>query len=131
MIEPMKVIIAEKPSVARDIARVLKVTSKKSGYFEGNGYQVTWAFGHLVRLLDPDEYDPQLGRWQLQDLPIIPDEFKIDTTKDNGAKAQFETIKALITSDATSDVICATDAGREGELIFRLIYQLSACTKPT
>ena len=131
MIEIMKVIIAEKPSVARDIARVLKVTSKKSGYFEGNGYQVTWAFGHLVRLLDPDEYDPQLGRWQLQDLPIIPDEFKIDTTKDNGAKAQFETIKALITSDATSDVICATDAGREGELIFRLIYQLSACTKPT
>ncbi|NBV82961.1 type IA DNA topoisomerase [bacterium] len=127
----MKVIIAEKPSVARDIARVLKVTTKKTGYFEGNGYKVTWAFGHLVRLIDPDEYDERLGRWQLQDLPIIPDEFKIDTTKDSGAKAQFETIKALITGEDATEIICATDAGREGELIFRLIYQLSGCTKPT
>ncbi|NBV41552.1 type IA DNA topoisomerase [bacterium] len=126
----MKVIIAEKPSVARDIARVLKATEKKQGYIEGSDYKITWAFGHLVRLIDPDEYDPALGKWQLKDLPIIPADFKIDTSKDNGARTQFEIIKQLITSDATDEVICATDAGREGELIFRLIYSLSNCTKP-
>ncbi len=126
----MKVIVSEKPSVARDIARVLKVSTKKPGYFEGNGYRVTWAFGHLVRLLDPDEYSPELGKWRYQDLPIIPETFKIGTSKDSGATAQFETIKQLITAPDVNSVICATDAGREGELIFRLIYLLSGCDKP-
>jgi len=126
----MKVIVTEKPSVARDIARVMKASTKKTGYFEGNGYQVTWAFGHLIRLIDPDEYDPSLGRWQLEGLPFIPESFEIATSKDGGAQAQFEVIRQLITATDTEYLICATDAGREGELIFRLIYQMSGCQKP-
>ena len=71
----MKVIVAEKPSVARDIARVLNVTGKKEGFIDGNGYAITWAFGHLVQLSDPDKYDQKFKRWNFQDLPIIPDNF--------------------------------------------------------
>ena len=73
---PMKVIITEKPSVARDIARVLKITTSKTGYYEGNGYQITWAFGHLIEMLHPDQYDDKYGKRQLSHLPIIPDEFQ-------------------------------------------------------
>mgnify|MGYP001450866696 CR=1 FL=1 len=73
----MKVIITEKPSVARDIARVLKITTSKTGYYEGNGYQITWAFGHLIEMLHPDQYDDKYGKWQLSHLPIIPDEFQL------------------------------------------------------
>lgn len=118
----MKVIIAEKPSVARDIARVLGARTSKDGYIEGNGYQVTWAFGHLVSLQTPDAYDASLKRWSLAPLPFIPEEFQLTVNSAKGVKKQFGTIKKLFSQ--ASEIICATDAGREGELIFRYIAQL-------
>ncbi len=121
----MKVVIAEKPSVARDIASVLKITNKKSGYIEGRGCAITWAFGHLVTLQDPGEYDAALKRWQLQSLPFIPEEFRLKLVSNKGVKEQFETIKSLC--EQAKLIVCATDAGREGELIFRYILALSNC----
>jgi DNA topoisomerase III len=121
----MKVIIAEKPSVARDIAKVLKITSKKKGHIEGRGVAVTWAFGHLVTLQEPSDYNPALKRWALETLPFVPDEFKLKLIANRGVAEQFEIIKNLC-QDA-EEIICATDAGREGELIFRYILTLSGC----
>ncbi len=121
----MKVIITEKPSVARDIASVLKITGKKNGYIEGRGCAITWAFGHLVTLLDPGEYNPELRKWRLDSLPFIPDEFKLKLIENRGVAEQFETIKRLC-QDA-EEIVCATAAGREGELIFRYILALSEC----
>ncbi|MCM8533056.1 MAG: DNA topoisomerase 3, partial [Lentisphaeraceae bacterium] len=118
----MKVILAEKPSVARDIARVLGARTKKDGYIEGSGYQVTWAFGHLVELQAPDAYDPALKNWTMAPLPFIPDTFKLKLSSMKGVSKQFKTIKTLFSK--SSEIICATDAGREGELIFRYIAQL-------
>jgi DNA topoisomerase-3 len=85
----MKVVIAEKPSVAREIAAVLNITAKKSGYIEGRGCAVTWAFGHLVTLQEPGEYDPALKRWSLESLPFIPDEFKLKLIDNRGVDEQF------------------------------------------
>ncbi len=125
----MQVVIAEKPSVARDIAAVLGAKTKKDGYFEGNGYAVTYAFGHLVRIADPEEMDEDWGKpWRLDVLPMIPEEWKYCIA--DGAKQQFGVIKKLFLDKETSKIICATDAGREGEHIFRLIYRLSGCKKP-
>ncbi|MEE9368203.1 MAG: DNA topoisomerase 3 [Pontiella sp.] len=121
----MKVIITEKPSVARDIASVLKITGKKNGYIEGRGCAITWAFGHLVTLLEPGEYDPELRKWRLDSLPFIPDEFKLKLINNQGVPEQFETIKRLC--QEAEVIVCATDAGREGELIFRYILALSEC----
>ncbi len=121
----MKVIIAEKPSVARDIAKVLKITSSKKGFIEGRGAAVTWAFGHLVTLQEPSEYNPALKRWSLETLPFVPDEFKLKLITNRGVAEQFETIKTLCLQ--ADEIICATDAGREGELIFRYILTLSGC----
>ena len=118
----MKVILAEKPSVARDIARVLGARSKKDGYIEGNGYLITWAFGHLVQLQNPDAYDASLKKWSLAPLPFIPESFKLEISSMKGVRKQFNTIKKLFSS--ATEIICATDAGREGELIFRYIAQL-------
>jgi DNA topoisomerase-3 len=126
----MKVIITEKPSVARDIARVLKITASKTGYYEGNGYQITWAFGHLIEMLHPDQYDDKYGKWQLSHLPIIPDEFQRGIIKNNGVQDQYNVIEALLQNAQTEEVICATDAGREGELIFRLVYDRAQCNAP-
>jgi DNA topoisomerase-3 len=126
----MKVIITEKPSVARDIARVLKIKTAKTGYYEGNGYQITWAFGHLIEMLHPDQYDEKYGKWQLAHLPIIPDEFQRGVIQNNGVQEQYNHIEGLLQSKQTKEVICATDAGREGELIFRLVYARSGCTAP-
>ena len=123
----MKVILAEKPSVARDLAAFLKVSSRRDGFIEGNGYQITWAFGHLVELCEPGEYDEALKRWTLASLPFVPDEFKLRLRRDEGAKKQFAIIKKLFR--AADSLICATDAGREGELIFRYIQTLTQCTK--
>ena len=126
----MRVILAEKPSVARDIARVLGARTKHDGYIEGNGYQVTWAFGHLVELIPPDAYDSTLKKWTLAPLPFIPEKFKLKLSSMKGVKKQFSTIKKLF-SGAT-EIVCATDAGREGELIFRYIAQFAgAKTKPS
>ena len=121
----MKVVIAEKPSVARDIAEVLNITTKKKGYIEGRGCAVTWAFGHLVTLQEPGEYDPALKRWSLDTLPFVPEEFKLALIKNNGVAEQFQTIKTLC--EQAEEIICATDAGREGELIFRYILALCKC----
>ncbi|MDD2598036.1 MAG: DNA topoisomerase 3 [Kiritimatiellae bacterium] len=121
----MKVIIAEKPSVARDIASVLRITNKKIGFIEGRGCAVTWAFGHLVTLLEPGEYDANLKRWTLQSLPFIPKEFRLKLIKNRGVPEQFEVIQTLC--QQADEIICATDAGREGELIFRYILTLSGC----
>ncbi|MDF7824356.1 DNA topoisomerase 3 [Pontiellaceae bacterium B12227] len=121
----MKVVITEKPSVARDIAGVLKITDKKNGYIEGRGCAITWAFGHLVTLLEPGEYDPEMRKWRLDSLPFIPEEFKLKIIENPGVSEQFETIKRLC--QEAEEIVCATDAGREGELIFRYILSLSGC----
>ena len=123
----MKVVLAEKPSVARDIAAFLGAKNRQDGYFEGNGFQVTWAFGHLVTLKDPNEYDPALKKWSLATLPIVPSAFELKLIDNPGSSKQFKIIKKLLLS--AKELICATDAGREGELIFRYILSLSGCEK--
>lgn len=123
----MKVILAEKPSVARDIAEHLKANQKRDGFFEGNGYQVTWAFGHLISLKNPEDYDPALKRWSLSTIPFIPEHFELKVVDDKGVKKQFGIIKKLL--KAADELICATDAGREGELIFRYILTMTECEK--
>jgi DNA topoisomerase-3 len=122
----VKVILAEKPSVARDLASFLRASGRYDGFFEGAGYQVTWAFGHLVELQEPGDYDPALKRWSLDSLPFVPTHFKLRLRGDDGAKKQFAIIKRLFKS--ADSLVCATDAGREGELIFRYILALSGCT---
>lgn len=126
----MKVVIAEKPSVAKDLARVLKSNQKQDGFFSGDTYWVTWAFGHLITLSNPEIYDQKYKHWRKEDLPIIPEIFKKELIDNAGAKKQFHTIKDLLLHKDTDEIICATDAGREGELIFRFIYEYSNCKKP-
>jgi len=121
----MKVIIAEKPSVARDIAKVLEIKASKKGFIEGRGCAVTWAFGHLVTLQEPGEYDPALKRWSLDSLPFVPEKFKLKLISNRGVAEQFQIIKKLC--EQAEEIVCATDAGREGELIFRYILALSNC----
>lgn len=124
----MKVVLAEKPSVARDIASVLGATQKRDGYFEGNDWAVTYAFGHLVQIAEPETMNSAWGSpWRIEQLPMIPDKWKYTLTAK--ADAQFNTIKKLFLNPATSKIVCATDAGREGEHIFRLIYQMTGCDK--
>lgn len=122
----MTLVIAEKPSVARDIARVLKANQKRDGYLEGNGYQVSWCVGHLVQLAPPESYGAQYKRWQLDTLPIVPESFKKEIPAQT--KKQFEIINHLLHSNDT--IICATDAGREGQLIFEYVYQASGVKEP-
>jgi DNA topoisomerase-3 len=117
----MKVVLAEKPSVARDLAAVLGATQRGSGYLEGNGWAVTWALGHLVELQEPHEYKPEWKQWRLEDLPLLPEPFLLRPRGDKGALEQLKTVKRLF-KDADL-LVCATDAGREGELIFRYIQQ--------
>ena len=124
----MIVVVAEKPSVGRDIARVLKCTERGEGFLRGETHLVTWAVGHLITLCEPDEIDEKYKKWRMEDLPILPD--AIPTKVISKTKAQFGVIKKLINDKSTEKVICATDAGREGELIFRLIYQQAKCQKP-
>ena len=124
----MIVCIAEKPSVARDIANVLGATNSKQGYIEGNGYQVTWTFGHLCELKDPDDYTPMWKRWSLGALPMIPQRFGIKLKDDQGIKAQFATIEKLM-QEADSIINCG-DAGQEGELIQRWVMQKAGAKCP-
>ena len=121
----MKVIIAEKPSVARDIAEVLEIKGKKKGYIEGRGCAITWAFGHLVTLQEPGEYDPALKRWALDTLPFVPEKFKLTLINNRGVAEQFAVIESLCKE--ADEIVCATDAGREGELIFRYILAQAEC----
>ena len=120
--------IAEKPSVGRDIARVLGATTQRDGYMEGNGYCVSWTFGHLCALLDPHEYNDQWKGWNLSSLPMVPTRFGIKVTDDKGIQKQFNTIKDLI-SRAEMVINCG-DAGQEGELIQRWVYQKAGCRVP-
>src|SRR5689334_16646238 len=122
----MKVVLAEKPSVARELASFLGATARADGYFEGQAYQVTWAFGHLVTLKEPEDYDPALKRWSLETLPIVPEHFGLKLLEGKGARKQFAIIQRLFRS--AEMIIGATDAGREGELIFRYILELAGCT---
>ena len=115
----MKVVIAEKPSVARDIAKHLGASQSRSGYLEGNGYAVTWAFGHLVELNEPEGYKPEWKSWKLSSLPMIPEKFELAARDERSSREQLDTISSLFKK--AEEIICATDAGREGELIFRYI----------
>ena len=125
----MKVCLAEKPSVAREIAQVLGAKTRHDGYFEGNGYQVTWTFGHFCQLKEPDDYRPEWKRWNLHDLPMIPEQFGIKLMRrDDGVVRQFNTIKRLL--DAATEVINCGDAGQEGEVIQRWVLHEAKCRKP-
>ena len=124
----MVVCVAEKPSVGEYIARVLGANQRKNGYFEGNGYQVTWTFGHLCALLDPQEYTEQWKSWSLSSLPMIPSRFAIKVHGDEGVHKQFNVIKSLI--EQADEVINCGDAGQEGELIQRWVYQQAGCKCP-
>jgi DNA topoisomerase III len=123
----VRVILAEKPSVARELASFLKASLRRDGYFEGNGYQVTWALGHLVELKEPADYDASLKTWSLETLPFIPEKFELKLRDDTRTKQQFAIVKRLFR--AADGLICATDAGREGELIFRYILAHTGCTR--
>jgi DNA topoisomerase-3 len=122
----MKVVLAEKPSVARELAAFLGAGARHDGYFEGRGYQVTWALGHLATLKEPQDYDPALKTWSLAALPIVPDRFELKPVEGKGARAQLAVVRRLFRS--ADEIIGATDAGREGELIFRYILELAGCT---
>ncbi len=122
----MKVCIAEKPSVAREIAQVLGAKSKKDGYFEGNGYQVTWTFGHFCTLLPPEDYQPQWKRWDLYSLPMLPERFETKIMDDGGVKKQFKVIQSLFSKAEV--VINCGDAGQEGELIQRWVLKQAKYT---
>lgn len=124
----MILVIAEKPSVAQLIAKVLGSTNRKDGYLEGNGYICSWCVGHLVTLAEPDEYSDVYKKWEISNLPIIPDKFKYKILP--ATKKQFCVIKKLMNSNEVNSIICATDAGREGELIFRLVYDMAKSSKP-
>ena len=124
----MKLVVAEKPSVAQSIAKVIGANKRQDGYLEGNGYLVSWCVGHLVELCTPDEYDEKYSKWNKEDLPILPDPFKWQVSK--GKNKQFNILKDLMYRKDVDEIICATDAGREGELIFRLVYIQAKCRKP-
>lgn len=123
----MKLVIAEKPSVALSIAKVIGAKNKKDGYYEGNGYKVSWYVGHLIQMANPDAYDEKYAKWNIDDLPIIPSEYQYDVAK--ATKKQFNTLKKLMNDKEIDTVINACDAGREGEAIFRLVYLQADCKK--
>ncbi|HEO2647591.1 TPA: DNA topoisomerase 3 [Streptococcus agalactiae] len=120
-------VIAEKPSVAISIAKVIGATKKKDGYYEGNGYKVSWCVGHLIQMANPDAYDKKYAKWNISDLPIIPKQYKFEVAK--ATKKQFNILKKLMNDKEIDTVINACDAGREGESIFRLVYNEAKCKK--
>ena len=123
----MDLVIAEKPSVAVSIAKVIGATKKKDGYYEGNGYRVSWCVGHLIQMANPDSYDEKYAKWNMEDLPIIPSEYKYEVSK--STKKQFNVLKKLLNDKEVENVVNACDAGREGESIFRLVYNQANCKK--
>ena len=123
-------VIAEKPSVGQDLARVLPgAFTKHEGYLEGPDHVVTWAVGHLVQLAEPDEYDPKFKKWRMADLPIVPERFKL-VIRDERSRKQMSVVSRLLRSDDADLVINACDAGREGELIFKWLYEKAGANKP-
>ena len=123
----MDLVIAEKSSVAISIAKVIGATKKKDGYYEGNGYRVSWCVGHLIQMANPDSYDEKYAKWNMEDLPIIPSEYKYEVSK--STKKQFSILKKLLNDKEVENVVNACDAGREGESIFRLVYNQANCKK--
>lgn len=123
----MKLVVAEKPSVAISIAKVIGANKKKDGYYEGNGYSVSWCVGHLIQMANPDVYDEKYAKWNITDLPIIPKNYKYEVAK--VTKKQFNILKKLMNDKEVDMVINACDAGREGESIFRLVYNQVNCKK--
>lgn len=121
-------VIAEKPSVARDIAKTLGVSGKNEGYLTGENYVVSWAIGHLVTLAEPEAYDVKYKKWNFETLPILPDSMKLEAIKKT--RSQLKVLHKLMHSREIDEIICATDSGREGELIFRYIYEITQCRKP-
>jgi DNA topoisomerase-3 len=124
----MKLVLAEKPSVAQSIAKVIGATKRCDGYLEGNGYVVSWCVGHLVELANPEGYDEKYGKWKYEDLPILPEKWKYEVSA--STRKQFGILKKLMKRDDVESLVCATDAGREGELIFRLVYHQCGYKKP-
>lgn len=124
----MRLVIAEKPSVAMSLAKVIGATKRNDGYMEGNDYIVSWCVGHLVGFCDASEYDERYKKWRYDDLPIVPEKWK--TRILDATKKQFSILKKLMHRKDVTEVIAATDAGREGELIFRLVYEKAGCKKP-
>ena len=124
----MKLVIAEKPSVAMSLSAVLGANEKKDGYMEGGGYLVSWCVGHLLELAQPEAYGEQYAKWCYGDLPILPEEWKYEVPKDK--QKQLDLLCRLMKDKRVESVVCATDAGREGELIFRLVYEHAGCKKP-
>ena len=124
----MQLVIAEKPSVAQSIAKVLGANDRSNGYLEGNGYLISWCFGHLAGLADADYYDQRYTKWTKDDLPIVPSSFRFRLADDK--RDQFDVLKSLMDREDVTCVINACDAGREGELIFRTVYYLAECSKP-
>ena len=122
-----KLVIAEKPSVALSISKIIGANGKKDGYYEGNGYRVSWCVGHLIQMANPDSYDEKYAKWNIEDLPIIPSEYKYEVAK--ATKKQFTILKKLMNDKDIDSVINACDAGREGEAIFRLVYLQASCKK--
>ena len=124
----MKLVICEKPSVAKSIASALGVTSRADSCFEGNGLIVSWCVGHLVSPMDAAGYDPAYKKWKYDDLPILPEPFRYVLAK--GKEDAFQNLKRLMERPDVTELVNACDAGREGELIFRLVYEMAGCRKP-
>lgn len=124
----MQLVIAEKPSVAKSIADVLGALDKQDGYFEGGGYLVSWCVGHLIELAEPESYGDQWKKWTYESLPVNPEHWQYEIKEDT--KEQYDVLYGLLHDSRVDEVVCATDAGREGELIFRLVYNMASCNKP-
>ena len=124
----MKLVICEKPSVAKSIASALGATSRADGYFEGGGWLISWCIGHLVGLADAAAYDDRYKKWRYEDLPILPDPFRYVVSEEKAA--QFHILRSLMERPDVAELVNACDAGREGELIFRLVYEAAGCSKP-
>ena len=124
----MKLVLAEKPSVAMSLSKVIGANQRGDGYMEGNGYFVSWCVGHLVELSQPEAYDEKYAKWRYDDLPILPEHWQYQVSA--STKKQFGILKKLMQRKDVESLICATDAGREGELIFRLVYHQCGCKKP-
>ena len=123
----MNLVVTEKPSVAQSIAKVLNCTGRQDGYLESNDYLVSWCVGHLIELAEPESYDGEYEIWKREDLPIIPDSFQYQVA--SATKKQFRILKELMHRSDVEAVVNACDAGREGELIFRLVYEEAGCNK--
>ena len=124
----MKLVIAEKPSVAQSLVRVIGADKRQDGYLEGGGYLVSWCVGHLVELSAPERYDERFAKWRLEDLPILPERWLYEVSQTT--RKQYQILKSLMERPDVTSLVCATDAGREGELIFRLVYNQARCKKP-